>query len=208
MASAAAYFRPAAAADDIPRPFGMAGGRTHGLPPVEVGGEGRVLDPRPSEPGVEPAERPGVRPAGVQGRARPRRGGGLERHTDVRFETVALDDVLAATAVVRSKASSAGPRRPPLHHRGPESPWQTRRPPPREPGPDAASVQGYRPDSGRNTRQGPRILSLAGSNCSTNSDRGGVSGGERRVEFADADPWTEDERRRGRPARRAECGRR
>ena len=47
---------------------------THGLPPVEVGGEGRVLDPRPSEPSVELAERPGVRPAGVRGRARPRRG--------------------------------------------------------------------------------------------------------------------------------------
>ena len=29
----------------------------------------------------------------VGGRARPRRGGELERHTDVRFETVALDDV-------------------------------------------------------------------------------------------------------------------
>ena len=41
------------------------------------------------------------------GKARPRRGGGLERDTDVRFETVALDDVLAATAVVRSKASSS-----------------------------------------------------------------------------------------------------
>ena len=26
---------------------------------------------------------------------------------------------------------SSGPRRPSLHHRGPESPWQTRRPPPR-----------------------------------------------------------------------------
>ena len=75
----------------------------------------RPSSPRPSEPGVEPAERPGIRPAGVRGRAWPRRGGGLERHTDVWFETVALDDVLAVTAVVRSKASSSGPRRPPLH---------------------------------------------------------------------------------------------
>ena len=35
---------------------------------------------------------------------------------------------------------------------------RTRRPPPREPGPDAASVQGYRPDSCRNTRQRPPHL--------------------------------------------------
>ena len=92
---------------------------------------GGVLEPPAVEPRVEPAaERPGVTPAGCSGRGTPRRGGGLERHTDVRFETVALDDVLAAaTAVVRSKASSSGPRRPPLHHRGPESPWQTHRPP-------------------------------------------------------------------------------
>ena len=33
----------------------------------EVGGEGRVLEPAVGEPGVEAAERPGVRPAGVRG---------------------------------------------------------------------------------------------------------------------------------------------
>ena len=107
-----------------------------GCPKVEVRRRGSRPSPLPSEPSVEAG---GAHPEygwRVFGRrARPRRGGGLERHTDVRFETVALDDVLAPTAVVRSKASSSGQRRPPLHHRGPELPWQTRRPPPREPVP-------------------------------------------------------------------------
>ena len=80
-------------------------------------GEGRVLEPaapRPSEPDVEPAERPGVRPVGVrrESPAAARRRARAE-HIDLRFKTVALDDVLA-TAGVRSKPA----------------PWQTRRPPP------------------------------------------------------------------------------
>ena len=33
----------------------------------EVGGDGRILEPAAIEPGVEPAERPGVLPAGVRG---------------------------------------------------------------------------------------------------------------------------------------------
>ena len=69
---------------------------------------------RPSEPDVEPAERPGVRPVGVrrESPAAARRRARAE-HIDLRFETVAPDDVLA-TAGVRSKPA----------------PWQTRRPPP------------------------------------------------------------------------------
>ena len=54
-------------------------GQTHGLPPVEVGGEGRVLEPAAVRAKRRAGgARPGVRPAGVQGRARPQRGGGLE----------------------------------------------------------------------------------------------------------------------------------
>ena len=56
---------------------------------------------------------------------------------------------------------------------------------------------------------GPRAsLRLAGSNCQHEFGCRGVSGGERRVELADADLWTEDERRRAQPPRQAECGRR
>ena len=64
---------------------------------VEVGGEGRVLEPAAVRARRRADGAPRSTAAGVRGRARPRRGTGLERDTDLRFETVALDDVLAAT---------------------------------------------------------------------------------------------------------------
>ena len=85
--------------------------------------------PRPSEPGVEPAERPGVRPGCS------RESAAAARHSARAGHRRAVRDGGAGR---RAGGDGGGPlerrarppRRPPLHHRGPESPWQTRRPPP------------------------------------------------------------------------------
>ena len=104
-------------------------GQTHGLPPVEVGGEGRVLEPA----AVRARRRAGGAPRSTAGGCSGESAAAARRRARAAHRRAVRDGGAGRRAggvgVVRSKASSSGPRLPPLHHRGPESPWQTRRPP-------------------------------------------------------------------------------